>query len=441
MYLEDRADFQPVLPFYEKFFWNVFLLLWTIICAVVLFERFMLALMPQLYVSLVIGFFAEVYQPLFVTPYVVCKLCLDHGVGVALVFVHALNQPRYDFFIRFVPRRPIRGSLHVCLFCCACALSGAHGEWTNSDDVRPVVTPEFVPAATRPDATRADREKTRVRNIKEGHTSNQHKRENFTSSKLERCAQCLPTGRSCPNMFARTRRKKMCRECFERLNGREEPLSLFGSDNEDDTVSVSASSEATEPELDIREKRLYTIGTRGVRKGFASFAYAFLMFWVYIVVSVGFVCVSFLVHESFGCAAIAFVVTRYSKRRQDGGSRRDPRHHPTHSNISDGYHIHHTTDEMLYLGYGGYIVVPILWSAVLWLREHKRVKVVRNNTATIVAYLNKQFPGIDDPTLLLHTAAYFLQELELEEVFFDHHSAALESRRPPSYPDGHWRPN
>lgn len=304
----------------------------------------------------------------------------------------------------------------------------------------PVMVPVFTEAAVRPDRSKAESNATRSRNHREGSNSEHSSKVNIPSNevKLQQCKQLLPTGGACPNLYQRTKKKKMCKACHLRSK----PLTLSDISSASSSASTSSDqdsrSEESAKEADIRLMRIYTRGTTGPPETHKSthvplltLALSPLIFLLEVkqrgVALMGLICVATLFLDN-GVVLL------------DGGSRRDPRLNETYSNILDGDLLPYTKDEMLYLGHGGYITRPVDWDIVLWLRAHKRVKITKNNARAVLAYVLSQYP--ETPlSLARDTSAYFMQELQQDEIYFDHHTVLTEQGTPPSYPDGHWRPN
>lgn len=313
----------------------------------------------------------------------------------------------------------------------------------------PVVVPAFTEAATRPDRSRAEANATRSRMHREGINSEHCSKVNVPANdkNLQQCKQLLPTGRACINLYQRTKKKKMCKSCHERYKSADlssscasSVCSLSGRSYSECSDSFSESSITSEQSAapDIRMMRIYTRGRRGHTEetpaSHVPIAAAALSPLVLL-----------LNREHRGIAlwsllCVGALFLNASTVLPDGGSRRDPRLNETYSNLLDGDLLPYTKDEMLYLGHGGYITKPVNWDILLWLRAHKRVKTTKNNAKAVLAYVLSQYP--ETPLEIARdTSAYFIQELQQDEIYFDHHTVLNEQGAPPSYPDGHWRPN
>lgn len=301
-----------------------------------------------------------------------------------------------------------------------------------------ISVPTFTGSEVRPDRSAAESNSTRSRNSREGSTSNHNSKINIPSheSNLQRCKQALPDGTSCQNLYQRTRRRKMCTLCYRIKTGA--PSSCSGSViDESETLSVCSEQEE---EADIRIVKIYTKGARiePSRTRYLPYMAAATAPLLLLLDKE---------RRKLGAVALLAVGAFFTPRdalSRDGGSRRDPRLHDSYSNVVDDADflsaplLPYTKDEMLYLGHGGYVMRPVNWDILVSLRSKKRVKTTKSNAKAVLAHILHQYPKTE-LSLARDTAAYFLQELQQDEIYFDHHTVLVESGAPPSYPDGHWR--
>lgn len=368
----------------------------------------------------------------------------------------------------------------------------------KGDSPIPVVeVPKFAEAAIRRDASKADANATRSRNNREAATSAHRSKVNIPSKDqdLQVCKQAKKDGTACPNTYRRTRRHKMCRTCFLLSKGfdvsSETSLSRSSSSGDlsqgglpSDDESASHSDSETEPveEPDLRMLKIYTKGSLAVEDRGVTSSLHFKIF-VGLGLSIATLSLKRPVIPGVVFSATALSVLRetlvwyapialrerlaryapFAMIKVDGGARRDPRLSPSFKNIvikeertnwtafknfvmmredvlRDCPTLPFTKDEMQYLGFGGSIDSLVDWNILLWLRSKKRVKITKNNAKAILAYILAQYPATD-LNIARNTTAYFLQELQQDDIYLDHHTVLSDTGAPPSYPDGHWRPN